>query len=112
MLRNIITVLAIMLASPAVAQDLKPIVLKDGANAYETEAINSAMSELITETFKGQAEDFHPFMSGPSCTDKTVECRGNLTFNINFKATSIDLDAGTVVRGAARKEAWRVVRAS
>ena len=96
MLRNIITVLTIMLASPAVTQELKPIVLKDGANAYETEAINSAMSELIADTFKYYAEDFHPFMSEPSCTDKTVECRGNLTFNINFKAASIDLDSDEI----------------
>ena len=72
MLRNIITVLTIMLASPAVTQDLKPILLKEGVNAYETEAINFAMSELIVETFKSYAEDFHPFMRAPSCTDKTI----------------------------------------
>ena len=95
MLRNIITVLAIMLASPAVAQDLKPIVLKDGANAYETEAINSAMSELISDAFKYYFEESH-FINGPSCADKTVECRGNLTFNINFKAASVDLDSDDI----------------
>ena len=96
MLRNIITVLTIMLASPAVTQDLKPILLKEGANAYETEAINSAMSELIADTFKYYAENFHPFMSSPSCINKTVECRGNLTFNINFKAASVDLDSDEI----------------
>ena len=45
MLRNIITVLTIIMASPAATQELQPIELKDGANAYESKAIASAMSE-------------------------------------------------------------------
>ena len=81
MLRNIIKVLTIMLASPAATQELKPIDLKDGANAYETEAIASAMSEKILDTFKFYVEESH-FIYGPSCADKTAECRGNLDFKL------------------------------
>ena len=92
MLRNIITVLTIILASPAATQELKPIVLKDGANAYETKAIASAMSERILDTFKYYFEESH-FTHGPRCADKTVECRGNLDFNINFRAASVDLNS-------------------
>ena len=92
MLRNIITVLIIILASPAATQELKPIVLKDGANAYENKAIASAMSERILDTFKYYVEESH-FIYGPSCADKTAECRGNLDFNINFRATSVDLNS-------------------
>ena len=92
MLRNIITVLAIMLASPAATQELKPIELKDGVNVYETKAIASAMSERILDTFKYYVEESH-FIHGPRCADKTVECRGNLDFNINFRAASVDLNS-------------------
>jgi hypothetical protein len=92
MLRNVITFLTIILASPAATQELKPIVLKDGANAYETKAIASAMSERILDTFKYYVEESH-FIHGPRCADKTVECRGNLDFNINFRAASVDLNS-------------------
>ena len=49
MLRNIITVLTIIMASPAATQELQSIELKDGANAYESKAIASAMSDKILE---------------------------------------------------------------
>jgi hypothetical protein len=92
MLRNIITVLTIIMASPAATQELQSIELKDGANAYETQAIASAMSERILDTFKYYVEESH-FIHGPRCADKTVECRGNLDFNINFRAASVDLNS-------------------
>ena len=38
MLRNIITVLTIIMASPAATQELQSIELKDGANAYEVQS--------------------------------------------------------------------------
>ena len=47
MLRNIIAVLTIILASPVATKELKPIALKDAANIYESKAIASAMSELL-----------------------------------------------------------------
>ena len=40
-------------------------------------------------------EESH-FINGPSCYDKTVECRGNLTFNIDFKAASVDLESDEI----------------
>ena len=95
MLRNIITVLIIMIASPAVTRELKPIVLNDGANAYETNAIASAMSERILDTFKYYFEESH-FIHGPRCADKTVECRDNLDFSINFRAASVDLNSDDI----------------
>ena len=70
MLRNIITVLTIIMASPAAAQELQSIELKDGANAYESKAIASAMSDKILKAFKYYVEESH-FVYGPSCADKT-----------------------------------------
>jgi len=74
MLRNIIAVLTIILASPAATQELKSIELKDGANAYESKAIASAMSDKILEAFKYYVEESH-FIYDPSCADKTIECK-------------------------------------
>ena len=95
MLRNIITVLTIIMASPAATQELQSIELKDGANAYETKAIASAMSERILDTFKYYFEESH-FIHGPLCADKTVECRDNLDFSINFRAASVDLNSDDI----------------
>ena len=95
MLRNIITVLTIIMASPAAAQELQSIELKDGANAYESKAIASAMSERILDTFKYYFEESH-FIHGPRCADKTVECRDNLDFSINFRAASVDLNSDDI----------------
>jgi len=92
MLRNIIAVLTIILASPVATKELKPIALKDGANIYESKAIASAISERILDTFKYYVEESH-FIHGPRCADKTVECRGNLDFHINFRAASVDLNS-------------------
>ena len=71
MLRNIITVLTIIMASPAATQELQSIELKDGANAYETQAIASAMSERILDTFKYYVEESH-FIHGRSYADNTI----------------------------------------
>jgi len=95
MLRNIFTVLTIITASPAAAQELQSIELKDGANAYESKAIASAMSERILDTFKYYVEESH-FVYGPSCADKTVECRDNLDFSINFRVASVDLNSDDI----------------
>jgi len=95
MLRNIFTVLTIITASPAAAQELQSIELKDGANAYESKAIASAMSERILDTFKYYFEESH-FIHGPRCADKTVECRDNLDFSINFRAASVDLNSDDI----------------
>ncbi|MDB2454392.1 hypothetical protein N9X02_12035 [Planktomarina temperata] len=95
MLRNIFTVLTIILASPVATKELKPIALKAGANAYESKAIASAMSERILDTFKYYFEESH-FIHGPRCADKTVECRDNLDFSINFRAASVDLNSDDI----------------
>ena len=95
MLRNIYTVLTIIMASPAAAQELQSIELKNGANAYESKAIASAMSERILDTFKYYFEESH-FIHGPRCADKTVECRDNLDFSINFRAASVDLNSDDI----------------
>jgi len=95
MLRNIVTVLTITLASSAATKELKPIALKDGAHAYESKAIASAMSERILDTFKYYFEESH-FIHGPRCADKTVECRDNLDFSINFRAASVDLNSDDI----------------
>ena len=71
MLRNIITVLTIIMASPAATQELQPIELKDGANAYEARAIASAMSDKILEAFKYYVEESY-FVCGRSYADKTI----------------------------------------
>ena len=52
MLRKIITVLTIIMASPVATQELQSIELKDGANAYQSKAIASAMSDKILKAFK------------------------------------------------------------
>ena len=95
MLRKTITVLTIIMASPVATQELQSIELKDGANAYETNAIASAMSERILDTFKYYFEESH-FIHGPRCADKTVECRDNLDFSINFRAASVDLNSDDI----------------
>ena len=95
MLRNIFTVLTIITASPAAAQELQSIELKDGANAYESKAIASAMSERILDTFKYYFEESY-FIHRPRCADKTVECRDNLDFSINFRAASVDLNSDDI----------------
>ena len=88
-------IISVFFASNASAQELQSIELKDGANAYESKAIASAMSDKILGAFKYYVEESH-FVYGPSCADKTVECRGNLDFNINFRAASVDLNSDTI----------------
>ena len=67
----------------------------NGANAYESKAIASAMSDKILKAFKYYVEESH-FVYGPSCADKTVECRDNLDFSINFRAASVDLNSDDI----------------
>ena len=95
MLCKIITVLTIIMASPVATQELQSIELKDGANAYESKAIASAMSDKILGAFKYYVEESH-FVHGPRCADKTVECRDNLDFSINFRAASVDLNSDDI----------------
>lgn len=90
-LRTIIFVCVVAFTSPVTAQQLKRVELKDGVNAYESRAIASAMAGLITSTLKNYIENSH-FVYGPICETGTVECRGNLNFNVSFRAASLDLN--------------------
>jgi|TARA_B110000879_G_scaffold203504_1_gene281178 hypothetical protein len=86
---------ALTTTSPAAAETLNPLALKDGANKFESQAIALAMADLIADTLKFYVEDSH-LIYGPNCADKTIECRGNLEFNISFKAATIDLNADKI----------------
>ena len=71
MLRKIITVLTIIMASPAATQELQSIDLQDGTNAYQSKAIAPAMSDKILEAFKYYVEESY-YIYGRSYADKTI----------------------------------------
>ena len=53
------------------------------------------MADLIADTLKFYVEESH-LIYGPNCADKTIECRGNLEFNISFRAATIDLNSDKI----------------
>ena len=70
---------------------LTPLQFKDGANAYEIEAISSGLSDLIKETFEHWFSESH-FIYPPSCSSDVNDCRKNLDFEIDFETASVDLN--------------------
>ena len=70
---------------------LTPLQLKDGANAFEIEAISSGLSGLIKDTFEHWFSESH-FIYPPRCSADVSDCRKNLDFQIDFAAASIDLN--------------------
>ena len=70
---------------------LTPLQFKDGANAYEIEAISSGLSDLIKETFEHWFSESH-FIYPPSCSSDVNNCRKNLDFEIDFETASVDLN--------------------
>ena len=87
----ILILLTSMQMASAEEEVLTPLQFKDGANAYEIEAISSGLSDLIKETFEHWFSESH-FIYPPSCSADVNDCRKNLDFEIDFKAASFDLN--------------------
>ena len=75
--------------------------LAKGLDIYQTEAVVGALSEEINFIFNTYLTDSH-FIYGPKyskfgsknplCNNETKECRHDLTFDLSFRASSIDLN--------------------
>ncbi len=70
---------------------LTPLQFREGANAYEVEAISSGLSDLIKGTFEHWFLESH-FIYPPRCSSDINDCRKNLDFEIDFKTASFDLN--------------------
>ena len=88
---SILILLTSMQMASAEEEVLTPLQFKDGANAYEIEAISSGLSDLIKETFEHWFSESH-FIYPPRCSSDVNDCRKNLDFQIDFEAASIDLN--------------------
>ena len=71
--------------------EFKEIVLIDGANKFQSEAISSGLSNLILEDAKSQLTKSH-FPYGPHCKKNILDCRHNFNFTAQFKTASSDLN--------------------
>ena len=87
----ILILLTSMQMASAEEEVLTPLQFKDGANAYEIEAISSGLSDLIKETFEHWFSESH-FIYPPSCSSNVNDCRKNLDFEIDFETASVDLN--------------------
>ena len=87
----ILILLTSMQMASAEEEVLTPLKFKDGANAYEIEAISSGLSDLIKETFEHWFSESH-FIYPPSCSSDVNDCRKNLDFEIDFETASVDLN--------------------
>ena len=87
----ILILLTSMQMASAEEETLTPLQFKDGANAYEIEAISSGLSDLIKETFEHWFSESH-FIYPPSCSSDVNDCRKNLDFEIDFETASVDLN--------------------
>ena len=87
----ILILLTSMQMASAEEEVLTPLQFKDGANAYEIEAISSGLSDLIKETFEHWFSESH-FIYPPSCSSDVNDCRKNLDFEIDFETASVDLN--------------------
>ena len=87
----ILILLTSMQMASAEEEVLTPLQFKDGANAYEIEAISSGLSDLIKETFEHWFSESH-FIYPPSCSSDVNDCRKNLDFEIDFETASFDLN--------------------
>ena len=70
---------------------LTPLQFREGANAYEVEAISSGLSDLIKGTFEHWFSESH-FIYPPNCSTDVNDCRKNLDFEIDFETASVDLN--------------------
>ena len=87
----ILILLTSMQMASAEEEVLTPLQFKDGANAYEIDAISSGLSDLIKETFEHWFSESH-FIYPPSCSSDVNNCRKNLDFEIDFETASVDLN--------------------
>ena len=83
--------LTLMQMASAEEEVLTPLQFKDGANAYEIEAISSGLSDLIKDTFEHWFSESH-FIYPPRCSSDVSDCRKNLDFEIDFETASFDLN--------------------
>jgi len=72
------------------SEETTEIILMDGVNKYESEAIASALYDEISDALKIYVQDSH-FFYGPVC-NSNEKCRQNLEFNMDFKTASYDLN--------------------
>jgi hypothetical protein len=75
----------------ATKEEITDLEFLKGANEYETQAIALGLSELIVETLKFYLTESH-FIHGPRCPEKTVDCRQQLRFDVNFRTSTFDLN--------------------
>ena len=71
-------------------ENLEKIVLEDGLDQYQTEAVVAALFEELADIFKYHVTKSH-FIE--ECKDERKEnCRHNLGFGISFKAQTKDIN--------------------
>ena len=88
---SILILLTSMQMASAEEEVLTPVQFREGANAYEVEAISSSLSDIIKNTFEHWFSESH-FIYPPSCSSDVSDCRKNLDFNIKFETVSVDLN--------------------
>ncbi len=88
---SILILLKSMQMVSAAEEVLTPLQFREGANAYEVEAISSGLSNLIKDTFEHWFSKSH-FIYPPSCSSDGSDYRKNLDFQIDFETASIDLN--------------------
>lgn len=86
-----LTLYIVLFSSKLFSSELKEIVLLDGANKFQSQAISSGLSNLILEDAKYQLTKSH-FPYGPHCQKNTLDCRQNFKFTAGFKTVSFDLN--------------------
>ncbi len=88
---SILILLKSMQMASAEEELLTPLQFREGANAYEVEAISSGLSDLIKNTFEHWLSESH-FIYPPRCSSDVSDCRKNLDFKITFETASFDLN--------------------
>ena len=92
---RLIFVISILLTSLQMAsaeeEVFNPLQLREGANAYEIEAISSGLHSVIKITFEDWLSKTH-FIYPPRCSSDVSDCRKNLDFEIDFETASFDLN--------------------
>ena len=71
-------------------ENLEKIILEDGLDQYQTEAVVAALFEELADIFKYHVTESHFIWE---CKDERKEnCRHNLGFGISFKAQTKDIN--------------------
>ena len=71
-------------------ENLEKIILEDGLDQYQTEAVVAALFEELDDIFKYHVTESHFIWE---CKDERKEnCRHNLGFGISFKAQTKDIN--------------------